>query len=396
MRTTGAVRTIGVDERRARLGRRQRLCSGSPAQVASALLALHATDPATVFLSVTARTAAPAVALEQALYDDRSLLRMLGMRRTMFVVPAELAPVIQAACTDDVAARLRKQLVKDLAAAGIARDAEAADAWLRDVEDSTAAALSELGSATPAQLGDAEPRLRERLAMATGKAYASQPFITNRVLTLLGAEGRIVRGRPRGSWLSTQYHWHPAATWTPGPPVDLPSADEARAELARRWLGVFGPATATDLQWWAGWTVTSTRKALAAVDAVQVDLDGVPGWVLPDDLDPVDPPDPWVALLPALDPTPMGWKNRGWYLGPHEPDLFDTTGNIGPTVWADGRIVGGWSQTPDAQVVTALLEDVPPATHEAITAEATRLTSWLDGTRVTPRFRTPLERKLAG
>jgi hypothetical protein len=393
VRTTGAVRTIGVDERRARLGRRQWLCSGSPADVASSLLALHATDPATVFLAATARTAAPAGALEQALYDERSLLRMLGMRRTMFVVPAELAPVVQSACTDDVAARLRRQLVKDLTAAGIAPDAAG---WLRDVEDSTAAALSELGSATPAQLGDAEPRLRSRLEIATGKPYASQPFITNRVLTLLGAEGRIVRGRPRGSWLSTQYHWHPADSWTPGTLTDPPSADQARAELARRWLRVFGPATTTDLQWWAGWTIVNTRKALAAVEAVQVDLDGVPGWVLPDDLDPVDPPEPWVALLPALDPTPMGWKERGWYLGPHEPDLFDTTGNIGPTVWADGRIVGGWSQTPDARVVTALLEDVSPATREAITAEAGRLTTWLDGTRVIPRFRTPLERKLAG
>jgi Winged helix DNA-binding domain len=388
------VRTIGVDERRARLGRRQRSAI-PPAELAASLVALHATDPATVFLSVTARSGAPAGALEQALYDDRSLLRMLGMRRTMFVLPVELAGVVQAACTDDVAARLRTLLVKHLAEGGIAPDPPAAGRWLRDVEESTAAALTALGAATPAQLGEAEPRLRERLEMAAGKKYASQPFITNRVLTLLAAEGRIVRGRPRGSWLSTQYLWHPADTWAPGALTDPPPADQARADLARHWLRAFGPATGTDLQWWAGWTVTNTRKALAAVEAVEVDLDGVPGWVLPDDLDPVAPADPWVALLPALDPTPMGWKQRGWYLGPHEPDLFDTNGNIGPTIWADGRIVGGWSQTPDAQVVTALLEDVPRATRTAIDRQAARLSTWLDGTRVIPRFRTPLERTLA-
>jgi hypothetical protein len=391
------VRTIGVDERRARLGRRHRLITGgkagSPAEVAGSLVALHATDPATVFVSVAVRCTDPSgPALERALYDDRSLLRMLGMRRTMFVVPADLARVVQSACTDDVAARLRKQLVKDLTAAEVGPDA---GRWLRDVEESTVAALSGLGAATPAQLGEAEPRLRVRLAIATGKAYASTPFISNRVLTLLAAEGRIVRGRPRGSWLSTQYLWHPADAWSPGTLTDPPPADQARAELARHWLRRFGPATTTDLQWWAGWTVTNTRKALAAVDAVEVDLDGVPGWVLPDDLDPVDPPDPWVALLPALDPTPMGWKQRAWYVGPHESDLFDTNGNIGPTVWADGRVIGAWAQTPDAQVVTALLEDVPTATRAAVAAEATRLTTRLDGTRITPRFRTPLERKLA-
>lgn len=389
------MRTISVDERRARLGRRHRLFSGGPADVAASLVALHATDPATVFLSTAARCADPsAEALERALYDDRSLLRMLGMRRTMFVVPVELAPIIQSACTNDVAARLRSQLVKHLAEGGIAPDPDAAAAWLRDVEDSTAAALTALGSATPAQLGEAEPRLRSRLAMATGKAYASRPFISNRVLGLLAADGRIVRGRPRGSWLSTQYRWHPADAWTPGARTDPPPADEARAELARRWLRTFGPATTADLQWWAGWTLTHTRKTLAAVEAVEIDLDGIPGWVLPDDLDPVDPPDPWVALLPALDPTSMGWKQRTWYLGPHEPDLFDTTGNVGPTIWVDGRIVGGWAIHPSGDIVMRYLEDVGADAQALADAEAESLHGRLDGVVVVPSFRTPLEKQL--
>ena len=52
------------------------------------VVALHATDPATVHLSAAARMREPDVAaVERALYDERSLIRMLGMRRTMFVVP---------------------------------------------------------------------------------------------------------------------------------------------------------------------------------------------------------------------------------------------------------------------------------------------------------------------
>ena len=34
-------------------------------------------------------------------------------------------------------------------------------------------------------------------------------------------------------------------------------------QLARRWLRSFGPATTTDLQWWMGWTVADTKRALA-------------------------------------------------------------------------------------------------------------------------------------
>ena len=60
--------------------------------------------------------------------------------------------------------------------------------------------------------------------------------------------------------------------------------------------------------------------------------------------------EPWAALLPVLDPTVMGWKERDFYLGPHGPLLFDTNGNAGTTAWWDGRIVGCWAQDPDGVV----------------------------------------------
>jgi hypothetical protein len=117
--------------------------------------------------------------------------------------------------------------------------------------------------------------------------------------------------------------------------------------------------------------------------------------VLPDDLDPASEAPPWVALLPALDPTTMGWKERDWYLGGHAKALFDTNGNAGPTVWWDGRVVGGWAQEADAGVVYRLLEDVGADAANAVAAAAEALTRWLGGVRVTPRFRTPLERELS-
>jgi hypothetical protein len=125
-----------------------------------------------------------------------------------------------------------------------------------------------------------------------------------------------------------------------------------------------------------------------------VDLDGEPGVALPDDLDDVPAPQPWVALLPALDPTPMGWQRRDWFLGAHRAALFDRTGNIGPTIWVDGRIVGGWAHRDDATIALRLLEDVGAEAQAAVTAEAERLAALVGDVRVTPRFRTPLEREL--
>ena len=227
-----------------------------------------------------------------------------------------------------------------------------------------------------------------------GKPWEGLQGLTTRVLTQLAADGRIVRGRPRGGWMSSQHTWTTMAAWL-GADVEVLAPDAARAELARRWLHAFGPATVTDLRWWTGWSAGEVKRALTAVGPVEVDLDdGTTGLLLADDLAPVKAPKPWAALLPALDPTPMGWNGQAWYLGPHAGALFDRNGNVGPTVWWCGRIVGGWGQRPDGEVVVRLLEDVGADAAEAVDAEAARLAQLLDGIWVRPRFRTPLEREL--
>jgi hypothetical protein len=386
------VRRIGIDERRARLALRHHLAvpAGDPVAAARGVVALHATDPASVFLSVYARTAPVDVdVIERALYDDRSLIRMLGMRRTMFVVPVELAPVIQAACTKDIAARQRRTYTKLLTDRGVGDGT-----WLREVEGATEQALAARGEATGAQLSADEPRLRTQLLVAEGKAYASKQNITTWVLFMLAADGRIVRGRPRGSWTSSQYHWSPVQTWLPGGMPELP-VEDSRVELVRKWLASFGPGTIADLKWWTGWTAGQVKHALAKIEPAEVDLEGQTGLVLADDLGVADPVEHWVALLPALDPTAMGWTDRSWFLGPHGPVLFDRSGNIGPTIWADGRIVGGWAQRPSGDVSYRLLEDVGREVAAEVEAASARLTAWIGPLRVTPRFRTPLERELS-
>src|SRR5262249_62286990 len=147
----------------------------------------------------------------------------------------------------------------------------------------------------------------------------------------------------------------------------------AGAERARRWLLAFGPAPVSDLQWWTGWTAGQARAALGQLGTAKVDLDGPPGVVLAGDEDPEPATGPWAALLPALDPTPMGWRERGWFLGGHAPALFDRSGNIGPTVWWDGRIVGGWAQRPGGEIVFRQLEDAGAEAVAAMEAQAERL-----------------------
>jgi hypothetical protein len=388
------MRRVDAEERRARLARRHRLTPASRTQdVADAVrsvVAFHSSDPVTVFLSARARVRDfDARRLESALYDERTLVRMLAMRRTLFVVPRELVPVVDAAASQAVAANERRKLEKFVAESGVSDDPAA---WLDAARAAALAALEARGEASTSELTGDHPLLAERLRLGIGTRWEAEVGAASRVLLLLAAEGKIVRDRPRGGWTASQYRWVPIERLGVLVPLD---PAEARAQLVGLWLGAFGPATEADIRWWTGWTARDARAALASVPHAEVDLGGAVGYVLGDDLEPEPRGEPAAALLPALDPTTMGWKERGWYLGPHAASLFDRNGNAGPTVWWGGQVVGGWAQRKDGGIVHRLLEDVGAEAEAAIAAEAESLADWLGTVRITPRFRTPLERELS-
>jgi hypothetical protein len=388
------VRRIDVEERRARLVVRHRLAPAErvddPLAVARSLVCLHATDAVTVFLSIQARSERIAPAdVERALYNERHLIRLLAMRRTLWAVPRELVPVVFAAATRAVAATQRRRLE------GFVRDSGVSTrpgAWITRAGNAAVAAVAARGEAMTTEVIADVPVLAKKLRFGAGRWEVEQSAGA-RVLPQMAMEGRLVRGRPRGSWVSPQFRWVTTEDWLGGPIEDRDVA-EAQAGLLRLWLARFGPGTETDLRWWTGWTARETRAALATVPHAEVDLDGATGYVLEDDLEPTPAPDPSAALLPTLDPTTMGWKERDWYLGEHAATLFDSNGNAGPTVWSEGRVVGGWSQRRDGEIVYRLLEDVGADAVEAVESEAQRVAAWLGETRISPGFLPPFQRAL--
>jgi len=206
---------MSVDERRARLVRRHRLVAQSrattPLEVVESLVALHSTDPATVFLSTWARSVDfRPERLEDALYGERELLRMLGMRRTLWVVPRELAAVVQAACTLTIAARERKRLEGLVAQSGVTDEPAA---WLDRAFATALRAVEARGEAFTADVSADEPVLASKLRLGAGTRWEAQPSAASRVLPLLAAEGALVRGRPRTSWTHGQYRWVPTRAW---------------------------------------------------------------------------------------------------------------------------------------------------------------------------------------
>jgi hypothetical protein len=391
-RIAGVI-SIDTEERRRRLAVRHFLTSPGPdvATVAGALGGLHATDPATVYMSAMRRTTAGFDDITAAFHDERSLVRIMAMRRTLFVVPVGMAAVLQSSSADALAGPMRRRLVGWLEAAGVAADA---GAWLKKVTDATVTALQKIGPLPATALTKLVPELGTKIQLAPGKSYGAEANITSQVVTLIGVEGRIVRATRRGSWVSGQHEWAATEQWLGAPLAPLRKAD-AQASLVRTWLAAFGPATENDVKWWTGWTLRDTRAALEAVEAEEVALDdGSIGYVLAGDTEATAKPKPWAALLPGLDPTTMGWKDRDWYLGPHAPQMFDRNGNGGPAIWWNGRIVGGWAQRKTGEIVYRLLDDIGAAGEKLVEREVAALTARLGDAVFTPRFPTPLDKEL--
>lgn len=350
------------------------------------LVGLHATDPATPFLSLWARCPGfDAADLEYELYQNRSVVRHLAMRRTLWVVSADDLSVIQSAASDRVAANEHRRLVADVRKAGVATDGER---WLGKARSAVLRRLAQHGPLNSTELRAALPEIDGTYDPAPGKPWGGMVPLAPRVLTVLAARGEIVRGPNDGGWTASRPRWALTADWL----GERTERADANDELVRRWLYAFGPATLTDVKWWFGTTLTAARKALSDIGAVDVELTTGPGYALPDDLDSEPEVSPLAALLPALDATTMGWFDREWYLGAHRGELFDRNGNAGPTAWWDGRIMGGWYQDDDARVQLQLLEDPGRDGRNALRQRAAELTAWLDGVRIRPRFPSPLSR----
>ena len=393
------VRHLDDAERRARLARRHAIHPDHRVEdalsAARAMTVLHSTEPPTPYLSLHARVDGLTRAdVDRALYEDRSLVKQLAMRRTLFVFPRDLLAAAWGSASRRVAGQERARIAKDAERAGVTDDG---DAWLEEAREAVLQRLAGGDALDARTLREELPQLTGRVGIGAGRAWANDVSLAPRVLTQLGADALIVRGRNGGHWRISKPQWTSMTTWLGhgvgrAEPVGA-AWDEATgyAELVRRWLRTFGPGTETDIAWWLGATKTAVRRALADVEAVTVTLDGGgTGWLLPDDVDPEPDVGEWAALLPVLDPTVMGWKQRDFYLdGRHTPYLFDTNGNGGTTAWWDGRIVGCWVQDPGAEVRVVLREDVGPRGRAALDREAARLTTWLDGEVVNSVYASP-------
>jgi hypothetical protein len=397
-----------ISQVNAYLARKQRLLPAPRAaedvvRVTHDLVALHATYPTGPYLSLWARMPGfERRALDDALYERRTLVRALCMRQTLHVVPTdELAFHFQAhIARHGSAARATVEAL--LVAAGQSAKEESGQS-LERIHRRVLDVLAEQGTSTVRALGKAVPELRAKVQHSADKSYAGEFSLGSRLVPAMCTLGLLVRARTQGTWRSNLYAYAALADWLPGFDLDAATPDEARVWLVRRYLAAFGPATDDDVLWWTGFSKGETVLTLEALEPelVEVAVQGIEGTHLMPETeaeqlgDGAPPRAPYVWFLPGLDPYIMGYRDRQRFLDPAQRDkVFDRAGNAMPTVWVDGRIVGAWGQRADGSVVYGLFEEIGEDARASLADEAQRLDAFMDGEHIRPRTQTAFTRAL--
>ena len=196
--------------------------------------------------------------------------------------------------------------------------------------------------------GRALPELAGTYDPAPGKRWGGAVPLAPRVLTVLSARGEIVRGPNDGSLDHVAAALEPprrtgsaSSSSAPSEPHDAQGRPDRAGGCGRS-----GPATAADIKWWFGTTLTAVRAALTDIGAVEVDLARQP-WLCAAGRPRAGTRRAAVVRAAARAWTPPRWAGltRDWYLGEHRAQVFDTQRQRRPHRVVErtrgGRLVSG-------------------------------------------------------
>lgn len=160
-------------------------------------------------------------------------------------------------------------------------------------------------------------------------------------------------------------------------------ANEALAELTRRYFTSRGPATEYDFSNWSALTVSDARRGLEMLGSELIceEIDGQSYWYAPSEL-PEAPESPGAFLLSVFDEYLASYKDRSAMLAEQHTDRLLDRGNaaLPAVVVVDGQIVGAWRRKLNRRSVTLSFDFFQPLTdaeRQAVEAEAAAYAGFL-------------------
>jgi hypothetical protein len=286
--------------------------------------------------------------VDKARTEARSLLRAWAMRKTVHLIPSEDAGWLLPLFSDQIVRWSRKRL-SDFGLDRAGQD-RALAVLHRAVEDG--------GPLT-------RPELAQRLSEA-GFQTANEFKVHLWLLATL--DGELCLGPDRGG----QTCLVRTRDWIGEPEVR--PRDDSLAELARRYLRAYAPATDRDLARWSALPLRDVRLGLERIAGELSEVDVGGERLLTLGRLPRAARGPVVRLLGAYDNYNLAYSSRAFALpSEHEKRLAPGGGIIRPALVADGRVAGTWGSKRSGNRLTITIEpfrSLDAAAVDAIEAEA--------------------------
>jgi Winged helix DNA-binding domain len=355
---------------------RQYLANRAPAgamlRVAGRLCGLHAQVMSSAELTLWARVEGLKLdAVQRALWEQRTLVKTWAMRGTLHLLPS-------------------RELALWHAALSTSRRYMRAAAWQKYF----GITLDELDRVTEA-IGEAltgRVMTREELAEEVGRLTGSSSFAAKLAKSSWGTilkpaafTGHLCFGPSLGQ----RVRFTRPDTWVAASTGAVDSRDAA-AEVTRRFLAAYGPASHQDLgRWWNGGGVSTARQWIAALgsEVSAVDLDGKQAWMLTADARNMNTAKPKrsVRLLPAFDQYVVGASLHAAHLLPGDlrSRVYRPQGWVSPVLLVNGRMLGTWRHQIRSSRIEVVLEPfvkLPLWVRRSAGREAERLADFLGGT----------------
>jgi hypothetical protein len=237
-----------------------------------------------------------------------------------------------------------------------------------------------------------ETATAKRLAPSVRALAEAGPVRTEEALRHLEAEHGLTGIDARRAWRAARVrahvlHHHETALWDARPEgrfvaIDEPETHvpvEARAEILRRYLAAFGPASRRDIMGWSMMHVPEIQRALDRLEPLRHfrdehgrELLDVPRAPLPDP----DTPAP-VRFLPKWDNLLLAFADRTRVLPErYRKTVIRMNGDVAQTFLVDGLVAGMWS-ADNGRVVAEPFEPLSRSAKRELEDEAARLESFL-------------------
>ncbi|MFX1315782.1 MAG: winged helix DNA-binding domain-containing protein [Promethearchaeota archaeon] len=294
-------------------------------QITEDLCGLHSTGLKTSYLSLLARTRNfKKDDLEKELYIDKTMGRIRGMRRTLFIQTKKMIPIIFAATFELFEKNIQKYM-------------EFHNISSKEYQELSKSIITILKGK---ELSTSE--IRENL-----KSHSDIPAI----IQIMCNYCLLIRGKPIKDWKDRRNKYLLFSEHFPDIDLAKLHQKEALKQLVKRYVKSYSPATEGDISWWIGVTKTKIREALNSIEnqLERVKISNIEGDFIInksevtelEDIDNIE--ERTLNLLPELDPYLMGYKKRERYIdSSNYHNVFDRSGNATATILVNGKIIGVW------------------------------------------------------